>query len=99
MHGALCRLLNAGFAWLGGGANCTAVRPGAQRNTMVTPYDTFRPRSLATILSIVRDIGYLMDSINTSTAVHRLGKLARRRREVDAGEGSCKQAHQQPLQR
>ena len=42
-------------------------------------------RSLGTIFSIVRDAGHLMDSINTSTAVHRLGKVVRRLREKDPG--------------
>lgn len=41
--------------------------------------------SLGTIFSIVRDAGHLMDSINTSTAVHRLGKVVRRLREKDPG--------------
>ncbi|KAI7837274.1 hypothetical protein COHA_008888 [Chlorella ohadii] len=40
---------------------------------------------LGTIFSIVRDAGHLMDSINTSTAVHRLGKVVRRLRDKDAG--------------
>lgn len=43
------------------------------------------PPSLATILSIVRDVGYLMDSINASTAMHRLGKVVRRQREANPG--------------
>lgn len=33
----------------------------------------------------MRDAGHLMDSINTSTAVHRLGKVVRRLRDKDAG--------------
>ncbi|KAL4427968.1 hypothetical protein ABPG75_002057 [Micractinium tetrahymenae] len=40
---------------------------------------------LATILSIVRDTAYLMDAINASTAMHRLGKVVRRQRETDPG--------------
>ena len=37
------------------------------------------------MLSIVRDAGHLMDSINTSTAMHRLGKVVRRLREREPG--------------
>lgn len=40
---------------------------------------------LSTILGIVRDVGYLMDAINASTAMHRLGKLVRRQREANPG--------------
>lgn len=40
---------------------------------------------LGTIFCIVRDVGYLMDAINTSTAVHRVGKVVRRQRERDPG--------------
>lgn len=43
------------------------------------------PRSVATILSIVRDVAHLMDAINASTAMHRLGKVVRRQREADPG--------------
>lgn len=41
--------------------------------------------SSGTVLSIVRDAGDLVDSINTATAVHRLGKVVRRRREAQPG--------------
>ena len=44
--------------------------------------------SLSTVFSIVRDVGHLMDAINTSTAVHRLGKVVRRHREAEPG-GCC----------
>ena len=48
--------------------------------------------SLSTVFSIVRDVGHLMDAINTSTAVHRLGKVVRRRREAEPG-GCCRYVH------
>lgn len=52
-------------------------------------------RSLGTVLSIVRDVGHLMDSINTSTAVHRLGKVVRRKRDAQPGVARSLMQHPQ----
>ena len=49
--------------------------------------------SASTIFSIVRDVGYLMDSINTSTAMHRLGKVSRRHRGDEPGMNKRVVAH------